>query len=676
MPASGDKQRAMGPEDGQSIVFGAITMLFVLMAVTLVYQVAVAVDRKVELQNAADAAAYSGVTAAVMCVNNIEWLNGCLVYVYNQMLVYAFDNMYFSGTTFTGEDVDSANFSDAYAQSADWIERGHGWLERIGEMQEAIANSTPRIVRDEMYNVATRNGADYVAIWPDEYLLEYFLDRNDSLNCVFQPTSNYMEIMSSTDYLLRVRRRSSGRYFEFAHHDPVYAHNGVNTRNSCSFYISGIFYPSDLYRQVRGCDVVSYTGGVARVSVLWPVADEDGVSCAEVRISSGSAPQFVYIDEETGDVPFQVATTAAGVNIVLTYILHWNDGSPYAVWEAIDARIGNTIVVSASGSMSATGSINNNKLSADFYTENGSVIVDGLSSQNASEEFFDYGAVKNRLMSQGGRYIFEKRALIGDNYPLYVEDHYYRFRNRGLRSPGGGIDPTFGRTLQGDDYATGVHINKRRAVTRILQWTTFGLGSPDYQSVDLMRLPMPIVITLDCIKYPILVGCYGEPEPSVLLFNQPRHGFLAVACARMGKSSTTSQAELSGIDQSLKVLHMPGEYVDFYDVMGYGYINVLSSASERSSRIYTTGGQGYWRGSLVPIKDVMLEEDLVSDDYSYSSSAQMVFDRLINHSPWKSSWDAEPNPEIPEIIRNNFLHPEDEIPFEYEGEEFDNALQH
>ena len=202
--------RTLGPQDGGAFVVGAITMMFVIVAALLTYQVGMLVDSKIELQNAADSAAYSGATMKAVCVNTVEWISGAMVYVYNNMLTYSFDTMYFAGTTETGTQTDIANYAEAYSQSEDWIERGHGWLVRLGAMQAAIANATPRIVHNEVVDTARRNGADYVAVWPDYEDYEYFLDRSDALNCTFDVTRaetyDSITIAASTDYLLQVRR--------------------------------------------------------------------------------------------------------------------------------------------------------------------------------------------------------------------------------------------------------------------------------------------------------------------------------------------------------------------------------------------------------------------------------------------------------------------------------------
>ena len=687
----------MRGEDGQAIVVGALTMLFVLASVLFVYQVGIAVDRKIELQDAADSAAYSGATIKAVCVNNVEWLSGCMVYVYNSMMTYAFDNMYFSGTTRTEQPVDIANYDEAYAQASEWIERGHRWLERLAIMQEAIANAAPRMIHNEVYDAALANGADYVALWPDVPEYEYFLDRNDSLNCVFRPYGGGVYIASNTDYVLQVDRPGrGGRYFEFCIHDPLHAANGVNASEARAFHITGDSTRGQTHASgIRGNTITFYAGPVFFLDDRWPVQDANGVDYFEVTLKRGGEDGAVlyqlppvYISEGSGDVPFSVSVGAAGIRATITYMLHWNDGRPQADIDSVYVDIGGTEIVSRPGGyLQVTGRVSNSGgLSADYYYEQPAggplfLDIDGFNNSTGydpAEGFADLGGVKARLLYKDGCYQYEKRRRLVDDYPYFVEDNYARFLNRGVSSPGYGIDRAFGRTRQGDDYSTGVMEDGTRYVV-VPQRETLGDRAPDYQAIDLLRLPMPLIVTEDFLKYGVNVGCWGKPESGKLLFKTPEHGSFAVACARLGKSTSVTQTQLeegSDADKDLRVLYVPSGRIDYSENKPYKYIRFFEDTYERFAAVNTSGSQGYWRGTLAPVKEMMLQEDLF---IQYATSSEMIFDRLINHSLWRSDddLDAVPNDEIPRLLRESFLHPKMENPFDHDDEEaLDDVLQH
>ncbi len=665
----------MGPQDGHAIVIGALTMLFVMMAAMLTYQVGMLVDRKIELQNAADSAAYSGATMKAVCVNTIEWISGCMVYTYNNMLSYSFDTMYFAGTTETGHPTDISNYGEAYSQAGDWIERGHDWLERLGEMQVAIANAAPRMIHNEVVDTARRNGADYVAVWPDYENYEYFVNREDSLNCVFDVSSTSALISSNTDYILRIRRNNAGsRMFEFSLHDPVYATAGVDTGDACSFYVE-----RGGSSRIVGNHVYAYDGTRYDIDAIWPIPivegeGEDAVVVDYFQVSiTGSAPQLILINEEIGSTPFYLSARISGVEVWLGYILSWNGGNPRAELYSIETIIGETYVLSEPASLAVEGYVSNPNLGARFYTGDSSVWVDGFDSDLASPDFIDYGNWRSRLYRRPGGFCFEKQARLVDAFPFFVEDNYPRFIRRGVSSPSGSrIDRYFGRTLQGNDFSVRVHPEMRRTIITVPQWDTFGIASPDYQSVDLMRTPMPLVISDEFIRYGVSVGCYKELY-GFILYQKPSHGIFAVACARLGKRSSTRSPYP---DDTLKILHLPGGDIEFFENRAYSTVRVSDGIADRRSRVDTTGSQGYWYPVLMPIKEMMIGEDLATGGFLYGNSAAMVFHRLIDYSYWRAEAFGDIYAEIPERIRNDFLREEDGEPFDFFDEEMQNALQH
>ena len=74
-----------GDESGQSALFAIVTLLLLMIVIAYAYNVGITVSRRVRLQNAADAAAYSAAVAEANGLSAIAWLNSCQTYMHAKL---------------------------------------------------------------------------------------------------------------------------------------------------------------------------------------------------------------------------------------------------------------------------------------------------------------------------------------------------------------------------------------------------------------------------------------------------------------------------------------------------------------------------------------------------------------------------------------------------------------
>lgn len=74
-----------GDESGASALFAVVSLMFLVVVIAYVHNVGMTVNRKIRLQNAADAAAFSGAVVEANSLSAIAWLNSCQTYIYARM---------------------------------------------------------------------------------------------------------------------------------------------------------------------------------------------------------------------------------------------------------------------------------------------------------------------------------------------------------------------------------------------------------------------------------------------------------------------------------------------------------------------------------------------------------------------------------------------------------------
>ncbi len=179
MRKTDDGPRFWGDESGQAIVFGVLTLFMLVLTIVVVYNVGAVVAERIQLQQAADAAATAGAQIEANAVSSIAWMNDGMAYIYYNICRYAVDVGIYGtlaelkevGPPYPGDDVvgtiDSVEkYNEAYARAATWIPRGETMLDQISKIEAAIALATPILVEMEVYRAAEENGAEGATMFP------------------------------------------------------------------------------------------------------------------------------------------------------------------------------------------------------------------------------------------------------------------------------------------------------------------------------------------------------------------------------------------------------------------------------------------------------------------------------------------------------------------------------
>ncbi|MFC1671971.1 pilus assembly protein TadG-related protein [Planctomycetota bacterium] len=166
-------------EDGQVLIFGVLTLFMLALGVVVVYDVGSVVAKRVQLQQAADAASAAGAQIEGNAISSVAWMNDGMAYIYYNICRYAVDvgiygtmaELKQTGPPYPSDDVVGTSdavgkYNEAYARASEWIPRGEAMLEQISKIEGAIALATPVLVEQEVYRVAKENGVDRAAIFP------------------------------------------------------------------------------------------------------------------------------------------------------------------------------------------------------------------------------------------------------------------------------------------------------------------------------------------------------------------------------------------------------------------------------------------------------------------------------------------------------------------------------
>ncbi|MHC4883768.1 MAG: Tad domain-containing protein [Planctomycetota bacterium] len=183
------KRSFLRDESGQSLAFAVLTFLIVILVAFMVLGVGEATSVQMELQNSADAAAYSGAQVMADCVAQIAWLNEAMARVYYHSMRYAVDTatlsvfaemkehpLWYGDAALWGQNAmpaftlsptnqqvwsNDANpvteYNNAYATAEEWIPKGQEWLRRLSRLQRGIALLAPLLVERQVSSTAMEN---------------------------------------------------------------------------------------------------------------------------------------------------------------------------------------------------------------------------------------------------------------------------------------------------------------------------------------------------------------------------------------------------------------------------------------------------------------------------------------------------------------------------------------
>jgi len=183
-------------ESAQALVVGALSMFFILPSVALVYNVAQLANRRVALQQAADAAAYSGALVEANTLSSLAVTNEAMAYAYYGMVRQTVDLIVtgvlaeFERRGAPARVVGIPNawwqYQQAYRQASVWVRRGQRWMSRLSSMSRAMARITPTLVKEEVAKSAQRNGATAAVAYPTPqfyprpgYRAVYYIEKLD-----------------------------------------------------------------------------------------------------------------------------------------------------------------------------------------------------------------------------------------------------------------------------------------------------------------------------------------------------------------------------------------------------------------------------------------------------------------------------------------------------------------
>ena len=192
--------RHAGDESGSAMVFGTLTLLTVTTTVLFVINLGVVSSDRMQLQNAADAAAYSAALVEANSLNSIAAINDGMAFIQFNLSRYAVDVVV--TTAFAGienhhllgsqagplarparrqaagdDDIGRSELRDALGvQSAteahrkatrrarDFLPKGEEWLARLSRTQHVIALATPGLVRRTAERIGDLNGAAAISV--------------------------------------------------------------------------------------------------------------------------------------------------------------------------------------------------------------------------------------------------------------------------------------------------------------------------------------------------------------------------------------------------------------------------------------------------------------------------------------------------------------------------------
>lgn len=209
-------RRLHDDEEGAVLIFAVITLFSLALATFMVFEVGLITTDRMQIQTAADAAAYSGAQVEANALNSIGQINDGMTYVHYTTLRYVLDNIVY-GTldafrthpqwlqqndrtgllnqrplgavsgglpTEFGRGIENKPAPDwvMLGDAAEWrrrwtqgverngrraVEEGKRWLMELDAAARLILEKTPEMVREKAAEVAFLNGASHVAVSTD-----------------------------------------------------------------------------------------------------------------------------------------------------------------------------------------------------------------------------------------------------------------------------------------------------------------------------------------------------------------------------------------------------------------------------------------------------------------------------------------------------------------------------
>lgn len=174
----------LADEGGASMVFAAMTLYALTLSIMFVYQVGLVSADRIQIQTAADAAAYSAVQVEANALNSIAQLNDGLAYLTYTLMRHAVDATVYGtlnefqqhgdpkppGQILMGDDEGKSRIDEVKKRIRDSqgpFQRGREWLADIHLAMRLILATTPRHMREAAIAIAKENGASHIGMAGD-----------------------------------------------------------------------------------------------------------------------------------------------------------------------------------------------------------------------------------------------------------------------------------------------------------------------------------------------------------------------------------------------------------------------------------------------------------------------------------------------------------------------------
>ena len=183
-------RRAAGHEDGQALVFGALTLFMLAAFVLFISDLGVTTSARVDVQIAADECAYSGALYEANLCSSVAYLNEAMAYLYYDALRYATD------TTLLGvlaqfkyvrpkpppdeliwDDADAMaspysgspipHYNRAYDRAREQVPEIERTLNMFARWEWGMALASSEVVKMEIHRTALKHAIEAVALYPD-----------------------------------------------------------------------------------------------------------------------------------------------------------------------------------------------------------------------------------------------------------------------------------------------------------------------------------------------------------------------------------------------------------------------------------------------------------------------------------------------------------------------------
>lgn len=175
-------RRRLQRQRGSTMTFAAITLFVVIAFCAMVFNTGRVVTTRMEIQNAADAAAYSGALVKANSLSTLTSINDGMAHIYWYMMRYNVDVVVLGTLACIADHPESGDpkapdyyvgllqakiqYETAYRNAQIMIPRGQLTLRTLAKMERAIALATPVMMQKTIYAVARDNGAERVSIFP------------------------------------------------------------------------------------------------------------------------------------------------------------------------------------------------------------------------------------------------------------------------------------------------------------------------------------------------------------------------------------------------------------------------------------------------------------------------------------------------------------------------------